>query len=177
MADFVFFEHPPWCNGREYCNGPAASKIRCLVRPPPWWWWIEYTGFTGSFTDLNTVHLVPIWRVATGWNLFAQWRLQHEHHPSFETIVGWEPDAINPGQRRFFVHFQNTPSLTQHKLWGWINRGSVTSWFTDYDDVDPPLLFTSSLWGLGDVVCKLKIGTYDRIPAQSCRGDYGGEWP
>lgn len=175
-----FIEFPndaPWCTGRTYCNGPAESKIQCLVRPPPFWWIVEYDGFAPAFADLNGESIAFPYRVATGLNTFVQWIKKYPSHVPFRTIIEWGPDPINVGKRWFLIHFENPPSLTQHKLWGWNNLGPGNDWMADWDDTTPPLTFTSPLWGLGDVTVQLKVGTYARVPAHSCRGDYGGEWP
>jgi len=167
----------PWCNGRIYANADGRTKTWCERRPPPHWWIVELAGFVAPFEHLNADHILPIYRVATGRDPMVIWERQIPAAPPHLLQLSWLQD-FEPGPRRYYIVvaidiFRN---LLQATSWRSPGFEPITTWMS-IDSQPLTEQVRSPLWQAGDVTCKIKVGTYDRLPAGSCRGDWAGEFP
>lgn len=174
---FIEYEGKPWCSGRVYNNAPAATKVYCLFRPPPYWWIVEASGFNLANDQYNGTWILPLWRQQDGYNPYVQWLHTFDPPSHFRFVIEWGEHPPTAPQRRWIITFDNPPFFNQQRTWGLLNRDPVTDWMIEYDQVTPPKIFESPAWGLGDVSIQVKVGTYARLPAQSCYGDWRGPWP
>lgn len=177
MADVNLFDEHPWCNGRSYCNAPPQAKTRCLVRPPPHWWLVELAGAVAPWEWLNTTHVLPIWKTLTGKDPPVWWAPAPPNMTPYQLQLTWQRNIpADPDQFYMVVGLDIARNLINATSW----RSGFTSFvhqWTDYDNLVMLEQVRSPLWQAGDITCRLHLGTYDRLPAHSCRGDYGGVWP
>lgn len=174
----VYAEERPWCNGRVYPNASPIAKVWCLVRPPPWWWLVECTGFTGLFTTMNGVRLFRLWRAAAFMNPWVQWTFAHsEEGHEVRQVVQWQAIAGSGYNRHLDVNLDPIGNGLQQIIFSSPNVPPESDWMS-WDGVELPESYRSPLWDSGaSPTCKVWIGTYDKLPVNSCRGDYNGPFP
>ena len=172
----LFHAHP-WCNGRGYCNADPRSKTWCLRRPPPHWWILTLAGAVAPWEYLNAQWVAPLWRVEMGRQPRAQWQVRSSEHNTLVLEATWQRH-FDPGEHRWYISvaLDITGQLINATSWRSGKYEPVMDWMA-LDDQMLTEGVRSPLWQAGDITCNLKVGTYDRLPAHSCRGDYNGAWP
>ena len=178
MGDWIeAYEPHPWCNGRLYCNAPAVTKTRCLLRPPPHWWIVELDGAIAPFEYLNDTYVLPYWRTRSGKDPMSNWENRNTPLPQYQLSLLWQPVfGTDPMEMAIVVALDIFRNLLHATSWKTSNIPVIGNWFV-LDDLGLIEQTRSPLWQAGDIECRIYLGTYDRLPAHSCRGDYQGVWP
>jgi len=177
MAWVNIYVPKPWCAGRGYCNADGRTKTWCYQRPPPHWWFVTLSGAVAPWEWLNKGWAVPVTLVEEGVNPRTQWQVHDSEHNTLMLYVTWLRH-FDPGETRWYisVSLDITGQLINATSWRSGKYDPVTNWMA-LDAQDLLEGVRTPLWQAGDITCNLKVGTYGRIPANSCRGDYNGPWP
>jgi len=170
--------NPPWCSGRNYCNASSPSKFWSLRRPPPHYWLLELDGFEGIYSWLNDTFVMRYDRYTTGYWPQCIWQSRQTEHPPESLQLFWEKDTLGDPHYAYMLVVQLIwPTISQRVSWVRNDFAPVVDW-NDFDDLVMTEYERGPLFdGGADLLCRLHIGNYDRLPAHSCRGDYNGEWP
>jgi len=171
------YDEHPWCNGRVYCNAPARSKSFCEYRPPPRWWIVQLEGAVAPWEYINDTYVLPYWRTQVGKDPLSVWEKRGSPLPSYQLTLAWQPVFMSDPKRFYIVvGLDISRNLINATSWRSGDSQAVINWFA-FDDIGLAEQTRTPLWQAGDIVCRIKVGTYDRLPAHSCRGDYQGPWP
>ena len=166
----------PWCNGRVYANADGRTKSRCLRRPPPHWWILRLAGAVAPWEYLNTDHVLPLWRVAIGRDPMVQWEIRRPAPPDHQLHLSWQPyHVVEEGTWYFVCALDIDRNLINATSWRSGRVEVVDDWFS-FDEIMLTEQGRTPLWQAGDITVQMLVGTYERLPADSCRGDYGGEF-
>lgn len=167
----------PWCTGRGYCNCDGRWKIKTIGRPPPYWWMVQIAEIDPDPLGINGIHICRPSFNQLDWEPDVQWGPIYPWFGSSQLEVGWlkHPTAI--GNRYLAVNLRYGNSEGERTIWAAPPVPVVNDWALEYDDTPLGVIYRPPTWTHGDATCQLRIGTYARMPANSCRGDYGGEWP
>lgn len=169
--------NPPWCSGRTYCNASAPSKFWCYLRPPPHFWRVSFDGFEGIWDWMNAEFIFRYHSYTTGYHPQAIWQSVMSEHPPENFKLFWAPVFLGTGDIRYWWVVQTIwPTISQRVSFASGPHPPVSDWFV-YDDFAFSEFERGPLFDGGtDLHVRLKIGEYGEIPAQSCRGDYNGEF-
>ncbi len=167
----------PWCTGRTYPNAPPAWKHHSLTRPPPYFWIInKVAGGTFPCEPYPLSVLRPYtWTEGANGNVSWAWYHADEtmHFPTYRLF--WR--AISFTQRDWFLQVTPCGSGVHFQEWRSAPFGPVNDWRSFDGLVFSDKTNQNGSWPYGDTLYQLQVGEYSRLPAHSCRGDYGGEWP
>lgn len=167
----------PWCTGRTYPNAPATHRIRCLTRHPPFFFGVRIVGLDPDGAGRNGDHFCKPWFYELGPEPDVSW-MKRWVLPHFPPNIGvsWKKSAANPEKRLFEVNFVYGTTTNEQVIWRSAERDVMDDW-SDIDSIPLTEIYRSPTWTHGNPTFSMLLGTYDRLPAHSCRGDYNGPWP
>lgn len=167
----------PWCTGRTYNNCPATHKVWSLFRGPPFWWIVNISGLDPDPRGDNSAHYLQPYLYNFGTDPVVSWA------KDAGVLVPWVNLAVKiensavAGEKKFHLSYTYGNDFNQLIEFDLRIGPPVINWRSLDGLIFNVETFRSPLWEHGDPTFQLQVGEYDRLPAQSCRGDYNGEWP
>jgi hypothetical protein len=158
------------CVGRRYPNAPERTIAGCLARVPPRIFAHTPSRLTGEFAHLNGVELFAYHSggpIPNPWILRQNWVWNDETGLHRQVIVWTDIDHSN-FVRLHCEYRREFPTVGAHRRYS-------TLFFPGFDEWNDFHLQLSSVsgnwaWGGEPEEVQLRIGTYDRIPADTCIG-------
>jgi len=174
----ILASNPPWCSGRDYCNAAPPSKVWCVRRPPPHFWQTECSGFTGIYEFMNEVITYRLHSCTTGHFPVLTWYGQIAGKPPENFLVVWTPIVSAGAIDGYYIVVQFIwPTFSQRISFARFFANPIGVW-EEVSALSLPEFERGPLFPEDDhPTCGIRMGTYANLPAHSCRGDYGGEWP